>query len=187
MKSLPPIVLTDKDIAGVLLQLPADITDVRHVISLGTPGTPAPPAFDVHPARKIRLEFDDIEVASTLNGYVGPAPEDAEALLQFYREIDIQVPGTVLIHCAAGISRSSAATLLLLAHLLGPGREEAAVQKLLVVHAQTAAAGLRDPEVLIRPNRRLVWLGDQALRRGGALLDACVRVIRTYGRTSWSP
>lgn len=40
--------------------------------------------------------------------------------------------------------------------------------------ATTARWGLRDPDLGVRPNARIVWEGDRALRFGGALIDAAM-------------
>ena len=93
--------------------------------------------------------------------------------------------------CLAGwaaASRSSAATLAYLAGLTGPGNEVDAVRWLMDVREENQAAGLRDGSA-IRPNRRLVWLVDQALGRGGALLHACQYgpLAPVYAYDSWSP
>lgn len=148
--------------------------DIQHVVSIGEVGSKTPHILSSHPARKVRLEFDDIEYERNLAGYEGPAMQDVEALLCFYEGIDLGEK--VLIHCGAGVSRSSAATLLLYAQRLGIGHEDEAVSSLLRAKELTATMGLRDPHEYIRPNRRLVWLGDLALGHGGALLDACSRM-----------
>jgi predicted protein tyrosine phosphatase len=69
----------------------------------------------------------------------------------------------VLVHCEAGISRSTAAVVILAATLLGPGQEPEAVK----------IARRAVPEA--RPNRLMVRLADEELARNGALeraLDA---------------
>lgn len=189
MNPLPPIVLTDKEVAGALLRRKPAVTRIRHVVSIGAPESQPPTAFAEHPARKLRLVFDDIESESAPNGYEGPSLQHARDVVRFSEAlVDLVNPGVVLVHCAAGISRSSAATLILLAVLLGPGREADAVSRLVAVKEQTARARLRAPREIIRPNRRLVWLGDQVLGRDGALLDACILAFAgVYGRSSWSP
>ena len=76
-----------------------------------------------------------------------------------------QLGGMCLVHCQAGISRSTAATVLLFASWLGGGREpEAAlaVQRL-VPHAV--------------PNPLLIAYGDQCLGCGGALRHAVEAVF----------
>jgi predicted protein tyrosine phosphatase len=66
---------------------------------------------------------------------------------------------SILIHCAAGVSRSPAAALIAMA-LAAPG------------HDCEAARILRAAGPFVSPNRLLVQLADVALGRGGALVDA---------------
>jgi predicted protein tyrosine phosphatase len=64
----------------------------------------------------------------------------------------------VLVHCEAGVSRSSAAALIMYACWLGPGREREAMDRVL---SQRPVAV---------PNRRMVEIADRLLDRGGRLL-----------------
>jgi len=65
-----------------------------------------------------------------------------------------------LIHCEAGVSRSTAAALILYACWLGPGLEAEAMERVLAQRP------------LAIPNRRMVALADDLLNRGGHLLKA---------------
>jgi predicted protein tyrosine phosphatase len=81
-------------------------------------------------------------------------------------------PERLLVHCAAGISRSSAALILLLAQK-NPGREDQ-----VVMH-------VRDRAHHIMPNRRIIELGDHALGCRGRLIEAVSRMreptLRHFG------
>lgn len=145
---------------------------LRYAISIGsTPHSPSPRGLKQLRRPYIRLEFDDIEVARNRFGYVGSTEEDVRKIVTFSRRIKDD-PGPTLVHCAAGISRSSAASLILLAILLGPGQETEAVGHVLDVVEWCGESGLREVGTGIRPNRRIVWLGDTLLGLGGALLRA---------------
>ena len=65
---------------------------------------------------------------------------------------------SILCDCEAGVSRSSAAALIMYACWLGPGREREAMERVL---AQRPVAV---------PNRRMVGLADRLLDRGGCLI-----------------
>jgi predicted protein tyrosine phosphatase len=65
--------------------------------------------------------------------------------------------GLVLIHCEAGVSRSTAAALIMYACWLGPGYEREAMERVL---------SLRPIAI---PNRRMVALADKLLNREGRL------------------
>jgi predicted protein tyrosine phosphatase len=95
-----------------------------------------------------------------------------------------------LVHCAAGVSRSSASTLVLLAVVLGPGRDTDAVAHLLDVQEWSSEHGLREADWGIRPNRRVIALADQVLHRGGSLLAAAQEGLKhLYGQEwpAWKP
>lgn len=81
------------------------------------------------------------------------------------RALELSADRRILIHCAAGVSRSVAAALTILAMEDGPGLELLSIERL------REASG----HVVPRPNLRLIRLADEALGRGGRLLDAIRR------------
>lgn len=173
MTPLPKVIFTSALLASRLLRWRPAVTVIHHVLSIGSPDSKPPVGFDAHPARKLRLVFDDLEVkAAHKIGRYGPTPDDALALVTFFRGVDPE--DRVLIHCAAGVSRSAAAALVLLAMRRGDGQVKEAVADLLRVERECLSARVRsDEEGNVRPNRRLVSLCDDELGMGGALLDAC--------------
>src|SRR5262245_12391996 len=91
---------------------------VTHVLSILDPEWPDPPAFEAFaPHRRLALRFHDI-IEPTLDRYA-PTREDVERLLAFGGELRdaTQDAGAshLLVHCHAGISRSTASTALILA------------------------------------------------------------------------
>ncbi|WP_048710542.1 hypothetical protein [Microvirga massiliensis] len=86
-----------------------------------------------------------------------PRPADAEAILTFGRK---HRAARLLCHCVAGIGRSGAAGLAILADRLGPGQEADALAQLLAIR----------PEAV--PNLALTQAADQALCREGRLTAA---------------
>jgi len=111
------------------------------------------------------LEFDDVLVDKPLHGYVAPTRADVEPLVALAPTLQ----GRVLVHCAAGISRSSAATLILFATRFGPGRELDAVRALLGSRERTERRGWRTGGV--SPNRTMIVLADEILGRHGSLVE----------------
>lgn len=74
-----------------------------------------PPVGHRRVNRRIRLTFDDIEresIASIMAGYVPPTEADVRQIVEF--ALQIKDGDRVLIHCAAGISRSTAAAMIVL-------------------------------------------------------------------------
>jgi predicted protein tyrosine phosphatase len=76
---------------------------VTHAMSLLSPGSVFPElALDA--ARHLRLEFHDI--AEERQGYQAPSLAQMESILRFVGDWDRK--GAMLIHCWAGVSRSTA-------------------------------------------------------------------------------
>lgn len=115
------------------------------------PPTPA----GLAPERHLRLALDDIEMP--LPGLVPPSEAHVAELLAFAAGWRAERP--LLIHCAAGISRSTAAALACLC--LHSNEDEVAL-----------ARRLRRAAPHAHPNRRIVALADARLGRAGRLVAA---------------
>ena len=92
--------------------------DATHVVSILDPGWPDPPELKTHGShRRVKLYFHD--VIEPLPGAILPERWDVDLLLAFGRDaIDYREHATgshPLIHCHAGVSRSTAAAILILA------------------------------------------------------------------------
>lgn len=135
---------------------------VSHVLSLLDPGTPEPDSFgDYGRHRRTTLWFHDCLEPGA--GLVPPEPRDIEAILAFGRDLD-GTDGHLLVHCHYGLSRSTAALLILFAGAEPETPAEALVARL---HA------LREPAW---PNARMVGMADALLGRGGSLSQAVRRL-----------
>lgn len=119
--------------------------DILYLVSIGTQDEPPPTGFR-SVRRRLRLVFDD--ALALQSG--APVRADIEALIDFAREIDLS-KGQLLVHCYAGVSRSAAAAVIILAASLGPGNEPAIADFL----------ARRYPHC--RPNRLMLKLADEAL------------------------
>ncbi|HEX4111671.1 MAG TPA: protein-tyrosine-phosphatase [Stellaceae bacterium] len=131
---------------------------VTHVLTLLDPGWPTPDALTALGAVE-RLDMRFHDVVDPGSDWTPPEIEHVERLLAFGRTLPAE-NGHLLIHCQMGISRSSAAMLLILAQAR-PDRPAAAALAELV--------RIRD---LAWPNLRMVEMGDVLLGRGGALVAA---------------
>lgn len=136
--------------------------NVSHAVSLLAPGTPFPHFEDVAPERHLRLSFHDI--SQHTDGHTPPGTEDAAALITFLQSWQRDTP--MLIHCWAGISRSTAAAYVALC-LFRPDVDEGDL-----------AQELRATSPSATPNRLIVSLADRILGREGRM----VRAIETIGR-----
>ncbi len=131
--------------------------DVTHVLSLLDPGTPDPTAFSSYdPHVRATLYFHDaIEPAPDI---VLPEMADVETILGFARDAgDVR---HLLIHCHMGISRSTAAMLMVLAQAFPDEPEGALVDRLLEIRPQAW------------PNSRMIEFADERLGRNGRLMAA---------------
>jgi predicted protein tyrosine phosphatase len=133
--------------------------NVTHVVSILDPGWPDPPELQAFAAgRHLTLRFHDVIDASPES--IAPESGDIERLLAFGRDLANDRAQHLLVHCHAGVSRSTAAAILLLAQRYADRPADEAVLEI---------ARLR-PRAW--PNLRILELGDAALGRGGAIVEA---------------
>jgi len=110
----------------------------------------------IHPDRHLRLGVHDI--IEPAEGSVAPDSGHIADMLAFAKDWDRTAP--ILVHCWAGISRSTAAAYILLCDLHGPGHEDRIAQALRF-HAPHA-----------QPNRLMIRHADQILSRQGRMIAA---------------
>ncbi|MBV8913034.1 MAG: protein-tyrosine-phosphatase [Acetobacteraceae bacterium] len=142
-------------------------TQVSHVLSILDPEWPVPEAFgDFGEHEKLELRFHDV-IEDTPDQII-PREEHVSALLDFGRDLmaEPREHGHLLVHCHAGISRSSAAMTLILAQGLPHVPAERIVAE--VLHIREKAW----------PNLRIIELGDALLGRRGTLVEAAHDLYR---------
>ncbi len=132
----------------------------RSVVTLLRPGGATTPVL--RDIRHLRLDFSDI--AEPLDGHVMPGADHVDALLRFAAGWDGAAP--LLVHCYAGVSRSTAAAFVL-ACALQPQANEA-----------TLARALRAASPTATPNPRIVALADERLERQGCMVAAISAIGR---------
>jgi predicted protein tyrosine phosphatase len=148
------------------LQEIVDATGSRHVVSLVRDdelisrerALLEKRGFDV--ANHLWLQMDDI--ADAIDGLIAPGEEHVEKLVDFATRWDRTAP--LVVHCYAGISRSTAAAFIT-ACALSPKQDETEI-----------AARLRAASPTATPNTRLVALGDAFLGRRGRMVKAVNRI-----------
>jgi predicted protein tyrosine phosphatase len=104
----------------------------------------------------LRVQVDDI--TEHMDGFVAPCETHIEQILNFVRSWDRSAP--MVVHCYAGISRSTASAFAA-ACMLNPHRDEIAI-----------ARQIRTASPIAQPNRLIVSLADRALGRDGRMLRA---------------
>ena len=91
---------------------------VSHVLSILDPYQPEPPIFGRYrPHRRTTMRFHDVVTA--VDGHQQPSETDVERILEFGRDVASSEPLHLLVHCYAGVSRSTAASLIRPATLTG--------------------------------------------------------------------
>jgi predicted protein tyrosine phosphatase len=144
---------------------------VGHVASLLAPETQHLAITGIDQRRHLRLSFHDIVEAT--DGLVSPQPQDTEKLVEFFESWDKADP--MLIHCWAGISRSTAACFTAMC-MLRPGPVE-----------EELARHLRELSPSASPNRLIVSHADAILGRGGRMVAAIEAIGRGCEATEGVP
>ena len=135
--------------AGDILSSPQRCADVTCLLSIGDVQDALPIGYN-NVDRKVRLLVADVVTE------FGATEQDIQQIIILAQELRSTI-GRVLIHCEAGVSRSSAAALIMYACWLGPGREHEAMRR--VLHQRPIAV----------PNPRMVEIADRLLAREGRL------------------
>jgi predicted protein tyrosine phosphatase len=146
---------------------------VTHVLSILDPGTPEPESlssFEVH--RRLRLRFHD--VIESQPGWLAPERWDVELLLSFTRGLYPSQETHLLVHCHAGVSRSTAAATLVLAQTRPDRPADEVLQEIVRLRPRAW------------PNLRILEFGDEILGRGGELVEAArAHYRRAIEREPW--
>lgn len=140
----------------------ARLVEASHVVTLINVSTAVERPKGIAPANHLFIGMSDITAMQ--EGHVLPGHEHVEKLLEFVRGWDRGRP--MLIHCWAGISRSTAAAFIT-ACALNPAREEAEI-----------ASTLRAASPSATPNARLVSVADEILGRNGRMVEAIAAIGR---------
>ncbi|MBK1659607.1 tyrosine phosphatase family protein [Paracraurococcus ruber] len=136
---------------------------VSHVLSILDPDWPVPEAFGSFGEHaKLELRFHD--VIEDTPDHIPPREEDVRAILAFGRDLEAEAASRLLVHCHAGISRSTAAMALILAQAKPAMGAEAILQGILAIREKTW------------PNLRILEMGDAMLGRGGSLPEAAAAI-----------
>jgi len=107
-------------------------------------------------------------------GWIAPERWDIELLLAFSRDLAASKEAHLLIHCHAGVSRSTAAATLVMAQACPERSADELLREI---------ARLR-PRAW--PNLRILELGDEVLGRRGAIIEAArAHYRRALEREPW--
>lgn len=125
----------------------------------------------IAPDRHLILDLADI--AAPREGEVAPSEEHVGQLIDFVSGWNADFP--LVIHCYAGVSRSTAAAFTAMCHLM-PHIPEAEHARLIRKLSPTAT-----------PNPLIVSLADRMLSRNGRMVEACDAIGRGADCTEGTP
>jgi predicted protein tyrosine phosphatase len=147
-----------------LARLPQTVAEINasHVLTLINAQTPVTRPASIPEDRHLYIAMSDI--VEPLDGHIVPAEEHVRKLLGFVKAWDKAQP--MVIHCYAGVSRSTAAAMIT-ACVLKPERNERDVADLIRERSPTAT-----------PNLRLVAVADRILGREGRMVAAAEKIGR---------
>jgi predicted protein tyrosine phosphatase len=131
-----------------------------HLVTLLDPDHFIDTPGGIEAARHLRVGIHDI--CEAYEGYLCPEEAHVTRLVEFARDWTGDAP--LLVHCWAGISRSTAAAFTLACER-NPGVDERLIARRLREASRTAT-----------PNRRIVALADDMLGRRGRMVDAAASI-----------
>jgi predicted protein tyrosine phosphatase len=131
-------------------------TGASHVLTVMANVNQVQRPASVLEANHLKVSMDDI--TEQMDGFVAPSDNHIEQVLNFVRSWDRGAP--LVVHCYAGISRSTASAFAA-ACMLNPHRDEISI-----------ARQIRAASPIAQPNRLIVSLADKALGREGRMLRA---------------
>ena len=132
------------------------LTGASHVLTVMANVDQVQRPASVLEANHLRVQMDDI--TEHMDGFMAPSDAHIEQVLAFVRGWDRRAP--MVVHCYAGISRSTASAFAA-ACMLNPHRDEV-----------TIARQIRAASPIAQPNRLIVGHADRLLGRDGRMLRA---------------
>lgn len=138
------------------LHATVDETKARHIVTLLRLTDRVERPSHIAQENHLILSVDDIN--APMDGYTVPAQEHVERLIAFVGRWDRTAP--LVVHCYAGISRSTAAAYTA-ACALNPARSELDI-----------AQAIRGASRTAQPNLAIVSVADRLLQRDGRMIRA---------------
>jgi len=142
------------------LEAAVEETGARSVVTLLQEGTPMVRPATIALDRHLFLAVSDI--VAPMAGQILPGDVHVGRLVRFVQDWDRDEP--LLIHCFAGVSRSTAAAFIA-ACALNPSRSEDEI-----------ARNIRGASPTATPNALLVALADKQLARNGRMIEAIAAI-----------
>lgn len=156
------IIVLDQTKTSKLLYSRSRRESITHIVSIHDPNHKPASGFFQHPGKKLRLEFED----ETVVGIDSPTEDHIKSILNFAKIIKQDLDKNdckLLIHCYAGISRSTAAAFILLCSIFSDKTEKECFEEILRIRP------------IAKPNRLMVEFADNLLDRKNKMLEAIYR------------
>jgi predicted protein tyrosine phosphatase len=131
-----------------------------HIATLISEGTPVQRPDAVHAENHLVLSFHDISMP--MDGMTPPGETHLDRFLGFVREWNRSAP--LVVHCWAGVSRSTAGAMIALCALRPDLAED------------DIAGRIRAGSPEATPNSRMIAIADKQLERDGRLVRAAERI-----------
>ncbi len=138
------------------LHATVDKSGARHIVTLLRLSDRVERPAHIAPENHLVLAVDDI--SAPMEGYTAPGDEHVARLIEFVGGWDRTAP--MVVHCFAGISRSTAGAFVA-ACALNPERDETEI-----------AQSIRRASRTAQPNARIVSIADRLLARNGRMVHA---------------
>jgi predicted protein tyrosine phosphatase len=148
-----------------------DETGARHIVTLLRLTDRVTRPSHIAPENHLVLAVDDITTAQ--DGYTVPGEDHVKRLIDFAGTWDRAAP--MVVHCFAGISRSTAGAYVA-ACALNPQRDELEI-----------AQAIRQASRTAQPNARIVGIADRLLKRDGRMVSAVETIGPGEAATEGTP
>jgi predicted protein tyrosine phosphatase len=148
-----------------------DETGARHIVTMLRLSDRVQRPAHIAPQNHLVLGVDDI--CEPMEGYAAPAEEHVTRLIEFAGAWDRAAP--MVVHCFAGISRSTAGAFVT-ACVVNPKRDEGAIAQAIRAASPTA-----------QPNARIVSIADRLLDREGRMVRAVEAIGPGNGSLEGTP
>ncbi|MGL4811146.1 MAG: tyrosine phosphatase family protein [Beijerinckiaceae bacterium] len=145
--------------------------DASHVATLINAATPVERPASIPAERHLFIGMSDITEA--MDGHILPGESHVRQFLNFAQGWGARREKPMVVHCWAGISRSTAGAFIAACALAPDMNEEVWAQQ------------IRDRSPTATPNARLVALADDMLGRGGRMVDAISAIGRGVDVQVW--
>lgn len=137
-------------------------TGARSLLTLIAEGTAVPRPGEIEESRHLYVAMSDIVLAA--DGEILPDDTHVAEVIDFVREWDRAAP--LVIHCYAGVSRSTAAAFIA-SCALDDSRDEKSI-----------ASEIRRKSPTATPNALMVKIADRLLQRDGRMIEAVAAMGR---------